>query len=118
MNKKKLVSSLLALVFVLGLFFVNSVLDKFVPENGDTGLTGETTGFVDPTDAPKATEAPKSTESTRPTLDRNGSYTTKEDVPASVIEEEKAILLKQMEQDPKMANKPEVALKKIIEGKI
>ena len=48
----------------------------------------------------------------------NCTYTTKEDVPASVIEEEKAILLKQMEQDPKMANKPEVALKKIIEGKI
>ena len=48
----------------------------------------------------------------------NCTYTAKEDVPASVIEEEKAILLKQMEQDPKMANKPEVALKKIIEGKI
>ena len=48
----------------------------------------------------------------------NCTYTTKEDVPASVVEEEKAILLKQMEQDPKMANKPEVALKKIIEGKI
>ena len=48
----------------------------------------------------------------------NCTYTSKEDVPASVVEEEKAILLKQMEQDPKMANKPEVALKKIIEGKI
>ena len=74
MNKKKLVSSLLALVFVLGLFLVNSVLDKFLPESGDTGLTGETTGFVDPTAAPKPTDGPS------PTLDRNGSYTTKEDV--------------------------------------
>ena len=74
MNKKKLVSSLLALVFVLGLFFVNNVLDKFLPGSGDTGMTGETTGFVDPTDAPEITDAPDAT------LDRNGSYTTKEDV--------------------------------------
>lgn len=72
MNKKKLVSSLLALVFVLGLFFVNNVLDKFLPESGETGITGETTGFVDPTAAPQ----PGGTG----TLDKDGSYTTKEDV--------------------------------------
>ena len=75
MNKKKLVSSLLALVFVLGLFFVNSVLDKFLPESGDTGLTGETTGFADSANTPVPT-----TDTPDATLDRNGSYTTKEDV--------------------------------------
>ena len=80
MNKKKLVSSLLALVFVLGLFFVNSMLDKFLPETGDTGLTQESTGWTDPTETQKPTEAQKPTESPKPTLDRNGSYTTKEDV--------------------------------------
>ena len=74
MNKKKLVSSLLALVFVLGLFLVNSVLDKFLPENGDTGLTQESTGAIAPT------EAQKPTEEAPPALDINGSYTTKEDV--------------------------------------
>lgn len=80
MNKKKLVSSILALVFVLGLFFVNSVLDKFLPETGDIGITQESTGWTDPTEAQKPTETTKPTEGSQPTLDRNGSYTTKEDV--------------------------------------
>lgn len=72
MNKKKLVSSILALVFVLGLFFVNSVLDKFLPEGGETGKTEGSTVLTDPTEAPQ----PGGTE----TLDKDGSYTTKEDV--------------------------------------
>ena len=86
MSKKKLVSTLLALVFVLGLFFVNNMLDKFLPESGDTGITQESTGYTDPagtqkpTEAPKPTEAQKPTNATQPALDRNGSYTTKEDV--------------------------------------
>ena len=39
-------------------------------------------------------------------------------VPAEVIAEEKAILVKQMQQDPKMANKPQQVLEKIVEGKL
>jgi len=45
-------------------------------------------------------------------------YLDKESVPASVLEEEKAILITQMKQDPKMANKPEQVLAKIVEGKL
>lgn len=45
-------------------------------------------------------------------------YLDKESVPASVLEEEKSILLKQMEQDPKMAGKPAQVLAKIVEGKL
>jgi elongation factor Ts len=45
-------------------------------------------------------------------------YVDKAAVPASVIEEEKAILMKQMEQDPKMAGKPEKVLQGIIMGKL
>ena len=45
-------------------------------------------------------------------------YVAKEDVPASVLEEEKEILLKQMEQDPKMAGKPAKVLEGIIAGKL
>jgi len=45
-------------------------------------------------------------------------YLNREAVPASVLEEEKAILIKQMQQDPKMANKPEQVLAKIVEGKL
>ena len=39
-------------------------------------------------------------------------------VPAEVLAEEKAILIKQMQQDPKMANKPQQVLEKIVEGKL
>ena len=45
-------------------------------------------------------------------------YLNRESVPASVLDEEKAILLKQMEQDPKMAGKPTQVLAKIVEGKL
>ena len=45
-------------------------------------------------------------------------YLNRESVPASVLEEEKAILIKQMEQDPKMAGKPRQVLAKIVEGKL
>ena len=45
-------------------------------------------------------------------------YLNKESVPASVLEAEKEILVNQMKQDPKMANKPEAVLAKIVEGRI
>ena len=48
----------------------------------------------------------------------NVNYLDKESVPAAVLEEEKAILLKQMEQDPKMANKPAQVLENIVKGKL
>ena len=45
-------------------------------------------------------------------------YLDKDSVPASVLAEEKAILIAQMQQDPKMANKPQQVLEKIVEGKL
>ena len=45
-------------------------------------------------------------------------YLNKESVPAEVVEEEKNILIAQMKQDPKMANKPDQVLAKIVEGKL
>ncbi len=45
-------------------------------------------------------------------------YLNKESVPASVLAEEKNILIKQMQEDPKMANKPQQVLEKIVEGKL
>ncbi|MBE6567990.1 MAG: elongation factor Ts [Ruminococcaceae bacterium] len=45
-------------------------------------------------------------------------YVDKDSVPASVIEEEKEIILKQMEQDPKMAGKPQKVLDGIVMGKL
>jgi elongation factor Ts len=48
----------------------------------------------------------------------NPSYLDAASVPAEVVEKEKAINLAQMNEDPKMANKPEQVKEKIIEGKI
>ncbi len=45
-------------------------------------------------------------------------YLKREDVPAEVIEAEKNIMLAQMNEDPKMANKPEQVKAKIVEGKV
>lgn len=48
----------------------------------------------------------------------NPAYLNAEAVPAEVIEQEKKIMLSQMSEDPKMANKPEQVLAKIVEGKV
>ena len=48
----------------------------------------------------------------------NPAYLDQASVPASVIEKEKDILIAQMKEDPKMANKPDAVLGKIVEGKI
>lgn len=48
----------------------------------------------------------------------NTAYLDEASVPAEVIEHEKAIMVDQMKNDPKMANKPEQVLAKIVEGKI
>ncbi len=48
----------------------------------------------------------------------NTPYLSEADVPESVLAHEKEIMVAQMKQDPKMANKPEQVLTKIVEGKI
>lgn len=48
----------------------------------------------------------------------NPAYLDRTAVPDSVIEEEKKIMLTQMSEDPKMANKPQQVLEKIVEGKV
>lgn len=48
----------------------------------------------------------------------NPGYLNKEAVPANIVEDEKKIMMSQMAEDPKMANKPEQVLAKIVEGKI
>ena len=48
----------------------------------------------------------------------NPSFLDEASVPAEVIEKEKSIMIAQMKEDPKMANKPEQVLGKIVEGKM
>lgn len=46
------------------------------------------------------------------------SYVTRAEVPAEVLAKEKEIMLSQMQNDPKNANKPANILEKIVEGKL
>ena len=48
----------------------------------------------------------------------NPSYLDKSSVSDEVLAKEKEILVEQMKEDPKMANKPEQVLHKIVEGKM
>lgn len=48
----------------------------------------------------------------------NAPYLDRTQVPAEVIAKEKEIMLAQMSEDPKMANKPEQVKAKIVEGKV
>ena len=48
----------------------------------------------------------------------NPSFLDRASVTPEVLEKEKAILIAQMKEDPKMANKPDAVLGKIVEGKI
>ncbi len=48
----------------------------------------------------------------------NPPYLKREDVPASVLDEEKKIVLAQMAEDPKMASKPDQVKEKIAAGKV
>ncbi|HCH27882.1 MAG TPA: elongation factor Ts [Ruminococcaceae bacterium] len=48
----------------------------------------------------------------------NPSYLDEASVPAEVLDKEKEILIAQMKEDPKMANKPDAVLAKIVEGKV
>lgn len=48
----------------------------------------------------------------------NPAYLNRESVPADVLENEKAIIMAQMAEDPKMASKPEQVRAKIAEGKV
>ena len=45
-------------------------------------------------------------------------YVNIEDVPAEAVAEEKAVLIAQMKNDPKNANKPDAILEKIVSGRL
>ncbi|MEO6590049.1 MAG: translation elongation factor Ts [Pyrinomonadaceae bacterium] len=46
------------------------------------------------------------------------TYTNRDEVPAETLEKEREILLEQLKNDPKNANKPEDVINKIIEGRL
>ena len=48
----------------------------------------------------------------------NPTYVRKEDVPAEAVEHEKEILIAQIKEDPKMANKPQNILENMVAGRL
>lgn len=46
------------------------------------------------------------------------SYVSQKDIPAEIVEHERQLQLSMMQQDPKMANKPEKVLEGILKGKV
>ena len=82
-----------------------------------TGVTGVIVKFdTDVADKPEFAEFSKNI--ALQVAAYNVPYLDRASVPASVLDEEKEILKKQMAQDPKMANKPEKVLEGIITGKL
>jgi elongation factor Ts len=45
-------------------------------------------------------------------------YVTREEIPANVLDQEREIARAQAKNDPKMANKPEQVIEKIVEGRL
>ena len=72
MDKKKLISYLLALVFVLGLFLVNTVLDNLPPVLEEVVPTYGPATQTDPAGGPDLTDPY--------TIDEDGHYNSKEEV--------------------------------------
>ena len=92
---------------------IEGVVATYIHNKGETGVVIK---FDTDLDAAKIAECGKNVAlqvAAMPVL-----YLNKESVPASVIEAEKEILVNQMKQDPKMANKPDAVLAKIVEGRI
>ena len=103
----------------LVLFFTDGTsknLGKITSDGNNKGETGVIINFATDLDASAIADCGKNVAlqvAAMPVL-----YLNKESVPASVIEAEKEILVNQMKQDPKMANKPDAVLAKIVEGRI
>ena len=92
---------------------VEGVVATYIHNKGETGVI---VNFATDLDASLIAECGKNVAlqvAAMPVL-----YLNKESVPASVIEAEKEILVNQMKQDPKMANKPDAVLAKIVEGRV
>ena len=81
------------------------------------GATGVIVSFdTDVADKPGFAECAKNVALQTAAMDVK--YLDKDSVPASVLAEEEAILIKQMKEDPKMAGKPDNILANIVKGRL
>ena len=93
------------------IFVTNDKLETYIHMGGKVGVMVEATGF-------KAGEEVTLHDVALQIAAAKPSYVTEAEVPAEVLDKEKEIMLVQMQNDPKNANKPKEILEKIVAGKM
>ena len=93
----------------------NGVIVSYIHAGGKIGVL---VGFDTEIDPANAEFVEYGTDVAMQIAALNTQYLDEAAVPAEVIAHEKEIMIAQMKQDPKMANKPEQVLAKIVEGKV
>lgn len=111
--KKEVINSIGENISVRRFQVVEGFLSTYVHGGGTIGVivTGETTG-----DEATGKEVLKNLALQAAAM--NPKFLDKDAVPASAIEEEKEIILAQIKNDEKNANKPEAVLEKMVLGKV
>ena len=95
---------------------VEGTTSSYIHGAGTTGVIAKFTTDVDTT-TPAFAEFAKNI-ALQLAAGNPPQYVNIEDVPASAVEEEKAVLVAQAKNDPKNANKPEAILEKMVTGRL
>ena len=90
----------------------NGAIESYIHMGGKVGVLVEIEGCTCPVAHELAHDVALQIAASKPL------YLVPEEVPSDVIEHEKEILLAQIKNDPKLANKPEQVIVKMVEGKI
>ena len=90
----------------------NGVVESYIHMGGKVGVLVEVEGCTCPIAHELAHDVALQIAAAKPL------YLVAEEVPAEVVEHEKDILIAQIKNDPKLANKPEQVIAKMVEGKI
>lgn len=93
------------------IFVTEGKLETYIHMGGKVGVMVEATNF-------KAGEEETLHDVALQIAAAKPSYVTEGEVPAAVLDKEKEIMLVQMQNDPKNANKPKEILEKIVAGKM
>ena len=90
----------------------NGIVESYIHMGGKVGVLVELEGCTCPIAHELAHDIALQIAAAKPL------YLVAEEVPAEVVEHEKEILLAQIKNDEKLANKPEMVIAKMVEGKI
>ncbi len=90
----------------------DGVVESYIHMGGKVGVLVEVSGCTCPGAHELAHDVALQIAAAKPL------YLVADEVPAEVVEHEKEILLAQIKNDPKLANKPEQVIVKMVEGKI